>query len=155
MPAKKANDFIIRQVNESEAETLTKIHEQCFPNYWNREAFTDFFSVERTFAFLVEKGDSPIGMMVFRCPAEQVDLLTLAVIPEFRGQGIATFLMEQLIENCVKIKAEKILLEVEVDNLSALKLYVKLGFKEIHRRKCYYQQKDGSLTDAFVMEKKL
>ena len=53
------NNYYTRFVGSEASEILTKIHIQCFPRYWNRQAFTDFFSVENTFAILVEDGDFP------------------------------------------------------------------------------------------------
>lgn len=147
--------LVIRQVTESEADTLTEIHKKCFPRYWNRQAFTDFFAVQGTFAFLVEKENEQVAMMVYRVSFEQVDILTLAVLPAWRKRGIAKILVEKMLENCQALGAKKIFLEVEVGNDPAIKLYENSGFKHIGRRKLYYQQLDGSLTDALVMSKKL
>ncbi len=147
--------LVIRQVTESEADTLTEIHKKCFPRYWNRQAFTDFFAVKGTFAFLIEKENEQVAMMVYRVSFEQVDILTLAVLPAWRKRGIAKILVEKMLENCQALGAKKIFLEVEVGNDPAIKLYENSGFKHIGRRKLYYQQLDGSLTDALVMSKKL
>lgn len=148
-------DFTIRQVTESEADKLTKIHEICFPRYWNREVFTDFFSVKDTFAFLVEEGQEAIAMLVYRVAFDQAEILTLAVLPTYRKQGIARILVADMLERCEKLGVEKLFLEVEVGNDAAIKLYENSGFQHINRRKLYYQQLDGSLTDALVMMRKL
>ncbi len=148
-------DFTIRQVTETEADTLTKIHEECFPRYWNRQAFTDFFAVKDTFALLVEEAGKAIAMMVYRVTFDQADVLTLAVLPAFRRRGIAKMLVGKTLESCKELGAKKLFLEVEDGNIAALKLYENAGFKNISRRKLYYQQLDGSLTDALVMAKKL
>ena len=149
------DDFVFRQVTEAEAEILTKIHEQCFPRYWNRQAFTDFFTVEGTVAFLVEKEGEQVAMLVYRAAFEQADVLTLAVLPAWRKRGIAKILVKKMLENCKALGANKLFLEVEVGNDPAIKLYENAGFKHISRRKLYYQQLDGSLTDALVMSRKL
>ncbi len=148
-------EFKVRQVTETEAGILTEIHAKCFPNYWNQEAFTDFFSVKNTFAYLVEAGAVPVAMLVYRATFEQADVLTIAVLPEFRRRGIARQLVEMLIKDCREQGVEKIFLEVEVGNDHAIKLYEDNGFKQVSRRKLYYQQLDGSLTDGLVMQKKL
>ena len=147
--------FTLRQVAEPQADILTKIHEQCFPRYWNRQVFTDFFSVKDTLALLVEEENQPIAMMVYRVTFEQADVLTVAVLPVWRRRGIARKLVEGMIEKCQQLGVKKIFLEVEVGNDSAIKLYENMGFTHISRRKLYYQQLDGSLTDALVMMKKL
>ena len=93
--------------------------------------------------------------MVYRVAFDQADVLTVAVLPAFRGRGIARKLVADALIHCTELGAEKLFLEVEVGNAPAIKLYENLGFKHISRRKLYYQQLDGSLTDALVMAKKL
>ncbi len=148
-------DFTIRQVAETEADKLTNIHAICFPRYWNRDVFTDFFAVKDTFAFLVEEGQEAVAMLVYRVAFDQAEILTIAVLPAYRKQGIARKLVEDMLEKCKSLGVEKLFLEVEVGNDSAIKLYETFGFQHINRRKLYYQQLDGSLTDALVMMKKL
>jgi ribosomal-protein-alanine N-acetyltransferase len=153
--AETLNGFSLCQVSEAEAGTLTEIHEKCFPRYWNREAFTDFFSVKGTCAFLVEENDNPVAMMVYRISFEQADIMTIAVLPQWRRRGIAEKMLSEMLAKCRNTGVKKIFLEVEDGNISAFNLYEKCGFKQIGRRKLYYQQLDGSYTDALVMEKKL
>lgn len=148
-------NFTVRQVTEAEADKLTRVHEICFPRYWNRDVFTDFFSVKDTLAFLVEEGREPVAMMVYRVAFDQAEILTIAVLPGYRKQGIARKLVEDMLTKCKAMGVEKLFLEVEVGNDPAIKLYENQGFQHINRRKLYYQQLDGSLTDALVMMKKL
>ncbi len=148
-------DFAIRQVTQSEAEILTYIHEKCFPRYWNRQAFTDFFAVKDTFAFLVEEGAEPIAMTVYRVALDQADVMTIGVLPQWRRRGIAKMLVGKIISDCKDLGVKKLFLEVEDGNSAGLRLYEQYGFEHISRRKLYYKQLDGSLTDALVMVKKL
>jgi len=146
----------LRQVFAESAELLAAIHAECFPRYWNSSEFTDFFSVPGTQAVLAEvAGGKPAGMLVYRLQFEQADILTLAVLPAFRGQGVATQLLAHGLEAVQRYGAQKMFLEVEDGNAAALALYEKAGFSHLSRRKLYYRQKDGSFTDALVMTKKL
>ncbi len=43
-------------------------------------------------------------------------------------------------------------LDVEDGNATAIQLYEQYGFTQIKRRKQYYRQKDGTFTDALVMQ---
>lgn len=144
-----------RRVGEEAAELLTRIHEECFPKYWNREAFTNFFEVKNTFAVVAQSADEPAGMMVYRVVAEQADIITLAVRPAFRRARLAAKMLADSLAHSHEIGAKKMFLEVEAGNDAAIKLYENAGFIHLNRRKLYYQQLDGSLTDALVMSKKL
>jgi len=145
----------IRSVGEAEAEILTAIHTECFPRYLNRQAFTDFFVVKNTFALLVENGAEPVAMIVYRVAMEHADIITIGVLPGSRRHGIARMLLEKILDDCRQMGVQKIFLEVEDGNSAGLNLYEQAGFKHISRRKLYYRQLDGSLTDALVMEKRL
>lgn len=60
----------------------------------------------------------------------------LAVASAHRGHGVATALVKKSIEAMAKRNADEIVLETEETNLSAMRLYERLGFlrsKKLHR----------------------
>ncbi|CAG8419665.1 unnamed protein product [Penicillium salamii] len=60
----------------------------------------------------------------------------LAVREEYRGQGIATKLVRMAIDAMIERDADEIVLETEITNTGAMKLYERLGFlrsKQLHR----------------------
>lgn len=143
-----------RKAGESEADLLAAIHKECFPNYWNIDAFSDFFSVSGTHALLMQDGQ-PLGMLVYRQAHEDADIITVCVLPQARRSGIARALMTIAMASLKEMGAKKLFLDVEDGNSAALALYESLGFTHIRRRKLYYRQKNGSYTDALVMSRKL
>ncbi|NBX04198.1 MAG: ribosomal-protein-alanine N-acetyltransferase [Alphaproteobacteria bacterium] len=145
----------LREASPIDAEVMAEIHAECFPHYWNQEAFTDFFAVRGTFAFLVEVEGQVAGFIVVRPQHEQADILTIAVRPVFRGQKIAKTMLEAALTKARANGVEKLFLEVEVGNVAATALYEGAGFAQIDRRKLYYRQKDGTYTDALVMSLRL
>lgn len=143
-----------RTVAASESDILTRIHAEAFANYWNPSDFNDFFAVGGTHALLAEIDHEPAGLVVVRVSGTQADIITIAIRPPFRRQGIARALMEQAIEIAKELGATDMFLDVEDGNTPALGLYESLGFSHLSRRKLYYRQKNGSYTDALVMCKK-
>ena len=71
--------------------------------------------------------------------------MNLFVNEENRKQGIATSLMEEMFK---QENYSRIMLEVNENNIEALRLYNKLGFKEISLRDRYYGE-----DTAIIMEK--
>lgn len=140
-----------RFADKSEAELLSTIHRSAFPNYWDVESFNNFFAVANTFALVVGE----VAMIVYRIQYDQADIITLAVLPEARRQGLGRLLTQKAMEHLAALGAEKLFLDVEVNNTPAISLYEGLGFKELRRRKNYYRGKDGTYTDALVMKRKL
>ena len=81
----------------------------------------------------------------------EADVLTVAVLPEYTRQGIATHFMQALEDWSALKQAPAMMLEVGTKNVSAITLYEKLGYKKISTREGYY----GPGLDAFVMRKEL
>ena len=50
-----------------------------------------------------------------------------------------------------RAEAKRLFLEVADDNIPALVLYSRSGFKEVGRRKGYYQRANGAKADALVL----
>lgn len=76
-----------------------------------------------------------------RVDEEEVEVLNLAVDPEFRRRGIGTRLLQH-------IGSKHVFLEVRESNAKAQNLYRKLGFGEIGRREKYY---DDPVEAAILM----
>lgn len=69
----------------------------------------------------------------------------LAIVKEYRGQGIATKLTQASLDVMKNRGAQEIVLETEVDNEAAMSFYERLGFCRYKRLYRYYL--NG--TDAF------
>lgn len=145
----------MRMVGPVESPMLVAIHRQCFPNYWDVDAFNDFFAIPGTFATVAEIGDDTVAMCVHRVQHEQADIITLAVLPGWRRRGLGRILLENAMKHALSMGADRMFLDVEDGNGAAKALYEAHGFSVINRRVHYYRQKDGSYTDALVMNCKL
>ncbi len=86
-----------------------------------------------------------LGYLEIRLVDGVIDIMNLFVSEEFRHKGIATSLMNKMFE---QEDYSRIMLEVNENNTEALKLYNKLGFKEISLRDRYYGE-----DTAIIMEK--
>jgi ribosomal-protein-alanine acetyltransferase len=94
---------------------------------------------------VVADGAEVRGFVVARSVASgEIEILNLAVAPEFRRQGIAHSLVRTVLEN----HRGECYLEVRESNYAARNLYQKLGFSEIGRRPDYYNSPTES---AIVM----
>lgn len=102
--------------------------------------------------FVYEKGGETVGFYIISKILDEVEIYTIAVDEKNRGQKIASFMLEHLINFSREMKISKIWLEVSTKNIPAINLYEKFGFEKIRLRKNYY-----SLTheDAFIMLKEL
>ena len=78
------------------------------------------------------------------------DMMNLAVHPEYREKGIATNLINVLIEYLIQMQGTCLTLEVRVSNTAAISLYSKMGFAEVGRRPAYYR---NPREDALILRK--
>ena len=90
-------------------------------------------------------GDKVLGYLEIRLVDGVIDIMNIFVNEENRKQGIATSLMEEMFKN---EEYSRIMLEVNEHNDEAIRLYNKLGFKEISLRDRYYGE-----DTAIIMEK--
>ena len=106
-------------------------------------------------SLIAEIDNNPIGYVIARREFRENEIIghviAIAVHPEHRRKGIGRKLMETVLQEFKKLGVKKVYLEVRVNNLPALRLYEKLGFKIVEYIPAYYR--DGE--DAFVLEKVL
>ncbi len=81
---------------------------------------------------------------------EKIEIVDIVVKEEFRQQKIASKMLTYIIDEGIKNRCENITLEVDKNNIKAINLYYKFGFKQVAIREQYYDNNDGLL-----MEKKL
>ncbi|MBU0944294.1 MAG: ribosomal protein S18-alanine N-acetyltransferase [Proteobacteria bacterium] len=80
------------------------------------------------------------------------ELLKIAISPQWRRQGIAGALLQELCCQFGERNGERIFLEVRSLNNPALKLYTKRGWVQVGYRKNYYSD---PVDDALVLISKL
>lgn len=96
--------------------------------------------------------EEPAGFLLGRSIAGEAELLTLAVDPEARRQGIGRRLVEAFLQKSCETKAETAFLEVSSENQAAITLYEATGFRQAGKRRAYYHSPDGRAVDALVLQ---
>jgi len=143
-----------RQPIALDIPVLATYEKELFPySPWSPAQFKEEFAGIPTTRFMsvAEDGNTIVGYCGVFVPAPgiEADILTVAVLPAYRRQGIAKEFMRQIEEYAVEREASAMMLEVELSNESAIKLYESLGYMKISVRMDYY----GPGKDAHVMRK--
>ncbi len=86
---------------------------------------------------------------------EEAHVTTIAVHPQWRRRGLGEWTLLQLIGVARAGGAEVVTLEVRVSNQAAIRLYEKLGFQTVGRRKGYYidTREDALLMTLFAIHR--
>ena len=90
------------------------------------------------------------GFLIYSEVLDEVNLLKLAVPPDYQRHGIGRALVDGLCKRVLERGARRILLEVSVANAPALGLYRRFGFVADGRRTAYYSGGNGP-EDALLM----
>ena len=67
------------------------------------------------------------------------DVMTMGVLPDFRGRGLGRVLMGALIDVARRWGSERVFLEVRESNAAAISLYENSGFEVVGRTKGYFR----------------
>jgi ribosomal-protein-alanine N-acetyltransferase len=131
------------------AAAMAAIHRRAFPprEAWGPDAIGIQLALPGGFGWLDPCG----GMILARVAADEVEVLTLAVVPEARRRGVGARLLDAAMTVAFARGARTAFLEVSVGNSAARALYKRAGFTPAGRRPRYYA--DG--TDALVLRRAL
>lgn len=125
-------------------DTLANIHAACFktPRPWSVQEFQSLLAQSNICLFT-----DPQGFLLIRDLPPQAEILTIAVMPDARRQGIASRLLNEAFET---IASKQLFLEVAASNQTAISFYKNMGFQETGRRPNYYKHPDGTREDALL-----
>ena len=126
------------------AEALAAIHAAAFApdEIWSATVISLHIGLPGGFGFMDPRG----GMILARTIVDEAEILTLAVLPEARHQGLGRDLLRAAMRKAAKTDARAMFLEVAEDNIAARRLYASQGFTEVGRRKRYYANGDDALV---------
>ncbi len=85
---------------------------------------------------IVIKGDTQVGRLYVDRRPDDIRIMDLALLPEFRGEKIGTKILENLLEEGNK-KRIKVSFHVERHN-RAIRLYKRLGFEKVGTDGVYF-----------------
>lgn len=143
-----------RQAHVFDLPVFVSLDRELFPySPWSASQYKEeFSSPTRHFVVAVDESNTIIGYAgVFAPGGTEADILTVGVVPEHRGQGIAKTLMAMITDWATAQKSTAMMLEVKVDNTDAIGLYQSLGYTRLNIRKDYF----GPGLDAQVMRLEL
>lgn len=127
-------NLTIIQASEENIDSLFSLEQACFQSPWQHpELVTCFAPPYQT--FLACNGEQVQGYCVLYDDSELFEVWRIAVLPEYRGQGIADALMIQAISCAAELGYCRLILEVRLSNHRAIAFYERQGFEKIGRRK--------------------
>ena len=130
---------MIRESNLNDLELINSLM-----SYFNVNAYAEINNPFVKF-IVCEVSGNIIGCIDYSSFDNRIEINYIIVKEEYQHKGIATKMLEYMIEESKKI--ENITLEVSIKNIKAINFYHKNGFIDVSIRKNYYL--DGA--DAIMM----
>jgi ribosomal-protein-alanine N-acetyltransferase len=133
------------------AVPLAVMHAACFPaEPWDAEALARILDLAGAFGLLAWQGEEPAGFAVARDLGDEVEILTIGVLPGYRGQGHGGALLAAVATEAARCGAGSLVLEVAETNIAARALYRGFGFTQVGRRPAYYRSEAGA-EDGLIL----
>ena len=145
--------FSIRRMREKDLEEILAIEEASYRVPWSRRAFQAELGARHAFSLVLGQSNPPfvLGYVCSWLTLDECHILNLAIHPSFRRMGLASQLIDHLLDTCQERGILHYFLEVRETNEKAITLYRKYGFKVCGVRRRYYTDTG---EDALVMQRR-
>ncbi len=151
----------IRPMRAEDIPAVAALEKASFSRPWSEADLQETMAAENLFLCLVltappeeeqagEEEETVLGFLISEIILDTAELDRVAVREDARGQGYGRALLTEFLFRARERGARTVVLEVRESNEAARCLYADAGFKEIGRRKHYYEK---PAEDALVMQK--
>lgn len=147
MDAKRDVNLIVRYATIEDLTALVDIEQKSFDDPWSELMISSAIRHHDADFLVAEIEGLVVGYLCYNNVAGEVNILGIAVLPDFRQTGIGGIMLGHLIDIAKRHEAIGITLECRVSNEPAIALYKKYNFVNEGIRAGYYD--DGE--DAYIM----
>lgn len=147
----------MRDATIDDLDVLLELENACYPpnQAYSREEYRYALARAKAVNLLWREGGAVTGFVgAFHHRQWRVGhVYTVNVHPKERGKGLGIRLMDACEERLRTLGMTRCVLEVNVENDAAIRLYEKAGYERLDRLKDYYTQ--YRVNDAFLYGKRL
>lgn len=142
---------MIRRFNLDDVSKIVKLENELLGTTLGESYLNDAYTNPFNYIYVYELDNEIIGYISYSFDGDIAEMLNFCVDKTKQNKGIGTELLTYTIDEFERLNGSSIILEVNSQNINAIKLYEKMGFKQISVRKAYYS--DGN--DAKVLQRLL
>ena len=139
----------LRRLELADLDAIEQIERVSYRTPWSRSMFASELAKPSSLSFgAVDEAGTLVGYLVLSRYVDAWHVMNVAVAPERRRQGVASALLQRLLELTEDDGMRGYTLEVRVSNLGAIRLYERFGFVPKGVRRGYYTD---NREDALIM----
>ena len=148
MVKKELSELSIDDMKVEDLPEIVSIETASFTTPWSETLFYNEIFKAIAVSRVAKIDGKVVGHLCANVILDEGHILNLAVHPEFRGLGIASSLIKEMIDIMRDRNCRSVFLEVRISNEQARIMYQKLGFSLLGTRKNYYI---SPFEDAVIM----
>lgn len=141
------NSIQISKMTIQDLDTIKEDLEKNFDNFWTYGILKSEIDNINSKYIISKQYDEIVGFAGILLIDDTADIMNIVTKKDKRGLGIASTMLEYLINIAKSENCSNITLEVNENNLPAINLYKKFQFEKVGLRKKYYNHK----YDAIIM----
>jgi len=145
-------NFTIIPMNSSHIPALAQLEKLCFSAPWSESGLIEELDNPLSHFLTAVAENEPAGYIGVQEVAGEGYITNIAVLPEYRRQGIARALLEAAEAGAGERGCAFLTLEVRASNQAAAALYGKMGYTVTGERKSFYSD---PVENALLMTKQL
>ena len=135
----------INLMNMSDLQEIKDTLSTSFDSFWSFDTFKSEIENLNSIYFTVKEDSEIIAFAGIWKAIDEIHLMNIVTRKDKRNLGIATYLLNYIIEYCKTTSFPALTLEVSELNSDAIKLYEKFNFKKVGLRKNYYKQNENAI----------
>lgn len=132
-------------MNLNDALLIEPFFSEKFDKFWSIDILKSDLLNENSKYIIAKSNNEIVGFAGMKVILDEADIMNIVVKVDKRGLGIGSLLLEKLIQSANDFNCSQITLEVNENNIQAIKLYEKYGFMRIGFRKKYYNNTDNAI----------
>ena len=143
-------NLTIARMEREHLPAIVELEAACFSTPWTYQNLEDSLNNDTAYFFVALEEEKLIGYIGVSVISDSCFVNNIAVLPEYRRQGVGKALMKIAILTADAMGTGFISLEVRESNYAAISLYRSLGFEDIGLRRDFYRK---PRENALIMTK--
>jgi len=132
------------------AKTLSNLEDEIFSTSWDPLWIREKIYNEQVVYWIKKKKKEVVGYLAIQFSGDDVEILGLGVLKEYRRKGYASELMTSMMNYFEQSSYKNFFLEVKDSNFKAKRLYSDFKFNRTGTLLNYYKEEDAAIYELSI-----